>query len=469
MASIPIAVQTYRHRSIPGSSQRLINVFAEPQPREAKFPLFVLPTEGLIRFTTLPDGPFRGALRFNDVSYVVSGLNVYRVDVSGTETSCGVISGGGLVTMADNGSQVVICVPETGQAWVVEGTTLTQVTDADFVSASSVTVLDGFHIFSQSNTTRFFISALLDATSYDGLDFASAEASPDNIVRVQRVGRLLWIFGERTIEFWSNTGAADFPFQRISGELIERGCAARDSVAVWQSTPFWLGDNRLVYRGEGGRAERISTYAIEQAISGYERVSDARAAIVEREGHTFYVLTFPSARPNGGATWVYDATVGVWHERESEGYGGIWRCSGAWEFGGATIAGDANDGRLYVLDPTAATEDGDPIIRTWVGVPQHKEMRRLFFTRLALDCETGIGALTGQGSDPQVWLRISQDGGRTYGPALWGSVGRRGQYRTTIEWRRLGAARDVVFQFGFSDPVLLTVYAIHLEAEVGED
>lgn len=474
MVSMPVAVQSYRHRSLPGLSERLINSFIEPQPQEAKARLFLMPSPGLLRFSMLATGPVRGLHPFNEYCYAVGGTGVYRVNVSGSVEVCGNIADGGPVTMADNGTQVVVTAPETGQAWVITGTTLTQITDPDFPGASSVTVLDGFHIFSQPNTTRFFISSLLDATAYDALDFASAEASPDNIVRVQRIGRILWVFGERTVEFWSNTGATDFPFQRLSGESIERGCAARDSVAVaevgGQATPFWLGDNRVIYRGDGGRAQRISNYAIEQAIAGYVRVDDARGAIIDQEGHTFYVLTFPSARPSGGATWVFDVSIGnIPHERESEGYGGVWRVGSTALFAGATIGGDVRDGRIYLIDPTVPTEDGETIIRTWIGVPQHKEMRRLFMTRLALDCETGVGALTGQGRQPQVWVKVSQDGGRTYGPALLGALGARGGYRTTIEWRRLGAARDVVFMFGMSDPVLTTVYAMHLDAEVGED
>lgn len=474
MPSMPVAVQSYRHRSLSGLSERLINSFIEPQPQEAKSRLFLMPAPGLVAFSEVATPGVRGMHVFREYLYVVSDIGVYRLDVAGSSTFCGDIAFGGPVTIADNGTQVVIVVPETGQAWVVVDTTVTQITDPDFPGASSVTVLDGFHVFSQPNTTRFFISSLLDATAYDALDFASAEAAPDNVIRVQRVGRILWVYGERTIEFWSNTGAADFPFQRLSGESIERGCAARDSVVVaeiaGQATPFWLGDNRVIYRGDGGRAQRISNYAIEQAIAGYQRVDDARGMLVEQDGHTFYVLTFPTARADGGATWVFDVSIGnIPHERESEGYGGIWRIGSTAQFAGATIGGDVNTGRIYLIDPTAPTEDGATIVRTWVGAPQSQEGKRLFMTRLVLRCGVGVGTLTGQGRQPQVWVKISQDGGMTYGPALLGALGERGRYRTTIEWRLLGAGRDVVFMFGMSDPVLTVVYDMVLEAEVGED
>lgn len=470
MASIPVAVQSYRHRSLPGSAQRLINGFVEQEPREAKFPLFLMQWPGLIRFATLDGGRIRGMHQFNEFLYVVCNAGIYQVDAAGNSVFCGVLPPGGPVTIADNGTQIVVVAPESGQAWVVVGTTVTAITDPDFPGASSVTVLDGFGVFTRPNTTQFFLSDLLDLTAYDALMFASAEASPDNLVRAVRVGRILWLFGERTIEFWSNTGAADFPFQRISGESIERGCAARDSVAVHELTPFWLGDNRLVYRGDGGRGTSISTPPLAQVMSGYIRVDDARGFILEVENHTFYVLTFPSATANGGATWAYNVNTGLWNEVASEGYAGTWRCTTATRFAGAIVAGDSVNGRLYVVDPTAYTEDGDQIVRTFTGVPHHKEGKRLFATRLVLDMETGVGLDSGQGSDPKVWLSISDDGGKTFDTATqWGDVGRRGQYRSQIVWHRLGAADNMVFQIGVADPVPITIYAMHIDAEVGED
>ena len=178
MVSMPIAVQSYRHRSLPGLSERLINSFIEPQPQEAKARLFLMPSPGLIRLSEVATPGVRGLYPFQGYCYVVSGTGVYQMDTTGTSIFCGAIADGGPVTIADNGTQIAIVVPETGQAWYVVGTTLTQITDADFPGASSVTVLDGFGIFSRPNTTQFFISSLLDLSAYDALDFASAEASP---------------------------------------------------------------------------------------------------------------------------------------------------------------------------------------------------------------------------------------------------------------------------------------------------
>lgn len=462
----PFAIQSYKHRSLPVSAQRIINWMPELQTPDAKARVILVPTPGLILFVTLPGSPIRGLHVMGADLYAVAGVKVCKVAVDGTFTVLGEIPQGGLVSMDDNGTQLVIVMPENSRAWVVTTTTLQEISDTDFTTlggASTVTVLNGRHVFTRPDSTEFFLSALNDATDFNALEFASAEASADNLVRALRVGLYLWLFGERTIEVWNAVGAPDdFPFQRASGSLIERGCAAAFSCVNVAGSPFWLGDDRVVYRAEGVVPQRITTHAIDQTIAGYETVSDAVAWTYDQEGHRFYVLSFPSA----GDTWVYDLTTGSWHERESEGRG-VWRCWLGTQYGGGVIAGDNQDGRLYVLSPVVSDELGEPIIRVATGSCFHSEGRRVFASRLHLDCETGVGLLTGQGSEPVAWLSHSDDGGRTWSSERWARLGRQGAYRTRVEWRRLGAARERVFRIQMSDPVRTTIIAGDFDIEAG--
>ncbi len=461
MPRIPVALQSYQHRSLPISAERIINWMPEQQPGEAKARVVLLPTPGLNVFATPTAGPFRGAHVMGGSLYVVTGVTVTRYGVSAGGVVLGTIDVGAAVSMDDNGTQLVIVVPETGSAWVVTFSTLTQISDPDYLPSTAVTCIDGYHVFSQTNSTTFFISALNDATTYDALDFASAEGSPDNLVAPRRVGRELWLFGEKSAEIWQNSGGGDFPFTRINGAYADRGCAARFSLATRTNTVFWLGDDRVVYRNENANPVRISTHAIEQAIGGYATVSDARGWIYEQEGHTFYVLTFPSA----GATWVYDMATQAWHERESEGYT-TWRCIMGVAYAGATVAGDKDDGRLYLIDPIASDEAGDTIIRTAIGAVSQTDGKRAFFSSFEADMVTGTGLATGQGSDPQIWLSMSDDGGRTFGSQMQQSFGAQGNYQTRVVWNRLGASRARVFKLEMSDPVRTTLIASNVEVEV---
>jgi hypothetical protein len=73
---------------------------------------------------------------------------------------------------------------------------------------------------------------------------------------------------------------------------------------------------------------------------------------------------------------------------------------------------------------------------------------------LNLEMDPGSTPLDyGQGSDPQVMLKISKDNGKTFGPERWKSMGTKGQYKKRVIWEELGTARDFVFQFTVTDPV----------------
>lgn len=463
---VPFAIQSYAHRSLPISAQRMINCFVEPQPAEAKSRLPILLSPGLREFAEVIQPQTRGLHVMGADLYAVVEKSVYRFAATGAATLLGTISSGGTVSIDSNGEKLCIVVPETAEGFVVDRATgsVTQITDADFPGALSVVVIDGYYVFSKPRSTEFFLSAINDPLSFNALDFATAEGSPDNIVTVCRAGRDLWLFGETTTEVWSNVGATDFPFLRVSGGFVSRGTAARFSVATRLGGPIWLGDDRVVYTAQGITPQRISTYAIEQAIAGYARVDDAEAWVYEQEGHAFYVLSFPSA----GDTWVCDLTAqATWHERESEGVG-TWRATRGVAFGGAVIAGDRVNGKLWRLDPTYQLEGDAQIIRVATGTTFHSEDRKVFFTRLAAEFETGVGLVTGQGSAPAVWLTWSNDHGRTFANDATAAIGELGEYSTRVEWRRLGSARGRVFRLQWADPVFTSLVAVDVEADPGE-
>jgi hypothetical protein len=425
----------------------------------------LLPTPGLTTFATSAFVGCRGAHVMGDSLYMVFGIAVYRVTTEGNASLLGTISGGGPVSMDSTADKLVIVVPDSGEGFVVDRASgsVTQITDADFEGATSVTVIDGYFVFTKPNSTEFFHSAILDPTAYNALDFASAEWSPDNLQVCARVGGELWLFGDRSIEIWSNIGATDFPFLRSSGGLVARGTAARASLAVRANTATWLGDDRVVYTAANAQPQRISTHAIEQAIAGYSVVSDAYGWTYEQDGHAFYCLTFPTE----AATWVFDFASGLWHERESEGLG-YWRACFGTAFAGGVIAGDADSGAIWRVAPTASLEGSATIIRTATGTAFHSEANPVFFSRFALEFQAGVGLTTGQGSDPVAWVEWSSDGGHTWSNSAEVKMGPIGQYRARAELRRLGKGRDRVFRVTWSDPVFTTLAAVSIDAEAGE-
>ena len=188
-------------------------------------------------------------------------------------------------------------------------------TDPDFPGAVNVGYIDGYFVFNEPDSQKFWVTQLLDGTSVDPLDFASAEGSPDGIVGLIVDHREVWLLGTNSVEVWYDAGLLDFPLQRIQGAFNEIGCVAPYSIAKLDNGIFWLGQDArgqgIVYRANGYTGQRISTHAVEWQIQQYGNLSDAIAYTYQQDGHSFYVLIFPSAN----TTWVYDVATQAWHER----------------------------------------------------------------------------------------------------------------------------------------------------------
>lgn len=398
----PILGQSYVARSVNAADNRCINLFAEATPENGKDIGFLSRAPGLRRLGTYGTGPMRGAWMFGGYGYVVSGRQLYKVDINWNGVLLGEVSGSGPVSMADNGTQLFIAANPEGFIYNATTNVFRQITDPDFAGAVTVGYLDGYFVFNQPNSQTLWVTSLLDGTSIDPLDFASAEGSPDNLLAVMVDHREAWLFGTSTIEVWYDSGDV-FPLTRIQGAYNEIGLAATYSVAKLDNGLFWLGaDARgqgVVYRSNGYTGVRISTHAVEFAIQNYSVLSDAIAYTYQQEGHAFYVLTFPTA----SATWVYDVSTGAWHERaywlNNEFIRHRSNCQMA--FNNEICVGDFENGNLYAFDLDVHDDDGNlqKWLRSWRALPPGtNDLKRTAHHSLQLDCESGVGLITGQGA-----------------------------------------------------------------------
>ena len=390
----PILGGAYVARSVNAAANRMVNLFPEVVPEGGKEPAFLQRCPGLRLVATVGNGPIRGMWKFGDFLYVASGGKLYRADGNFAVTELGLINGSGPVSMTDNGTQLfVACNPD---AFIYNSSTgvFAQVTDPDFPGAVTVGYLDGYFVFNEPNSQRFWVTSLNDGSAVDPLDFASAEGSPDNIVSLMVDHREVWLFGNNTIEVWYNAGAADFPLERIQGAFMETGCLAPYSVAKLDNSVFWLGSdargNGIVYRNQGYNAQRVSTHAVEWQIQQYAVLNDAIGYSYQQDGHSFYVLVFPTAQ----ATWVFDVATGLWHERAY--WDGVQyrrhRSNCQANFAGQVLVGDWENGRVYAFDPEVY-QDGNDVqrwLRSWRALPTGQNtLKRTAHHSLQLDCETG--------------------------------------------------------------------------------
>ena len=455
---------SYEVRSVNVDAERCINLYPEiTESGTGKNVVALYGTPGLRQDWFIPDGG--GRALYTSVAtgrvFAVVGHQFLELGVGGGFLLWGtLLSGGGPVSMAENMTQLVLVDGSpNGYCFTFASNTWQAITDAGFQGGDVVTSIDGYFVLNAPRTQQWYISALNDGLSYPILDFASAEGAPDLVVSLFADHRELWVFGTISTEVFFNSGNQDFPFDRIQGAFIRQGCAAPQSPARLDNSLVWLGRDTLgqgmVWRANGYIPQRISTHAVETSLGRYARLDDAVGYSEQRDGHQWYVLGFPT----GNATWVYDASTQLWHERADvdNTTGGRKQHRALYHtFGfGQHLVCDATDGRIYTSSLDLYSNGLDPLVSERIAPHIHSEERLLYYSLFELIAEAGIGTsgTAGPGTLPDWMLRWSNDGGHTWGPEQWQSGGLSGAYRQRMLWRRLGRARDRVFHIKIADPV----------------
>ena len=468
---IRFATQSYRSTARKLSAQRCANMYTERQSADAKTDIAVLSCPGILDFATCGTGPLRGMWEFGDFVYAVSGTTLYRVDDQGAATNVGgAVTGIDPVIIDDNGEQIFIANGTDGYTYSIAGG-FARVTDANFIAGRSVTNTDGFFMVDRAGTNEFAMSDSLDGTSWDGSFFASAEWKSDNVVRLLNHLERLNIFGERSTEVWGFTGAVNFPYQRIKGAGLEIGLIGPYALCTDSESIYIIGDDRAVYRAVGGGAQQISNTnpAIEAEWQSYRVIDDAICFSHMWEGHQFVYFTFPTQN----VTFCLDRNTGLFHERfsldEFNNSLGRWRINCVCEAFGKILAGDRFSGKIGYLDRGTYTEFGNTIQADLISPPIHGDGATVQMPLFEMDVQTGVGATSGQGSDPQIMLSISDDGGETFeGPEMWESMGMTGVHKHRLAWHRLGSFEGSrCLRAVITDPVPRTIMGARCPGLVG--
>ena len=442
---------SYSAQSLIANAQRCINLYPEANPPDAPAPTTFYHTPGSVVWTTIT-GSYGMRCLFkasNGVLYGVRGNKIHKYSSSVWTELATLSTNTGVVSAADNGVYAVFTDGSTtAPAIKLSDDSVTAMSGAGWYGSDFVKYLDGYLIFNRPGTQIFYITGSLDL-SLDVLDFASAEAFPDLLVAMEVDHRELWLFGDETTEVFGNSGNADFPFERINGSIIQMGCAAKHSVAKFDNSIVWLGKNEngggIVWRAQGYTPVRLSTHAIENEFRTYSTIADAQAFVYQQNGHTFYVLTFPTA----SKTWVFDAASGLWHERAYRtALNALERHRANCHvfYDNMHLVGDYETGDIYELDLDTYTDDGDVIYRAKGFQHFVTDGKRQFFTSLELDMQTGVGNV--DDADPQVSLRWSDNGGHTWSATVLASIalGAAGEYGLKVKRNKLGSGRDRVFE-----------------------
>jgi hypothetical protein len=316
----------------------------------------------------------------------------------------------GVVNFTDNNGLLVLVDGPNGYSY--KNGVFAQIIDPSWQGATNCWTFDEYFLFNVPNTNGFYWSDLnaVTFTLAGGSGVAYKQGNSDPIVNFVVFNRLIWLVGSQTTEVWTDNPGGNTTFQRIPGPYIQHGLLAPNSLAYTEFGALWIaqsprgGANVVMTNGYG--TQRVSTYAVEQALQRYgQSLVNATGFTYQQNGHEFYQIN----PPDGSSSWVYDITISTgvgkptWHERtftDSQGVESRDLADNACVFQGYNLVGDYSTGNIYSLDYNAYTDNGKLITRTRVAPHLTDEYNRIFYNMFTLKCRTGVGLEALSGNNP---------------------------------------------------------------------
>lgn len=471
---------SYQATAVSADVEDTINFYVERMESPgAENALVLCPTPGFLAWsaTAVPQIGIRGAIFADGRLFAIFADTLYEFLQDGTWTKRGTVTqDSNPATFSYNGlagGQLFITSGTNGYCYVLSSNTLSQVLTGEALMGAYA---GGFFLAFNATNGKVRLSALNDGTSWPSTAFfqRSLFADPWQAMFVDSQN-LVWLPGTDSFEVWYDAGtSAVEPFTPVTGLSGRFGIASPFGWGQAAAQILWLSRNpdgsAVVIAPQTNGGDLVSTYAVNDAIESYARtkqIGNAEGLTYQQSGHTFFCLAFPSVPQ----TWAFDTNqprlitesarltpAGNWTKR------GRWvAASGSYDLWsprvhvyafGKHLIGDRTSGSLYEMTTAVATEiDGSGIRRLRRPPAVTQELARTPISRLELLMDVGLGAVTGQGSNPIVMMRTSLDNGRTWGNERQAGSGRLGQYRQRVYWTRLGAPAIFLPEITMSDPV----------------
>lgn len=401
---------------------------------------YLRPADGIVQFGTGP-GIDRGGINWNGQCYRVMGTLLVRVNSDGSTTTLGNVGGSGQVTMDYSFDQLAIA--SSGNFFYWNGSTLSQVTDPDLGQVVSFRWVDGY--FMTTDGTSLIVTELNDPTQVNPIKYGSSEADPDRVVSLLKLRNEIYALNRYTVEVFQNVGGDLFPFERIEGAQMQRGCIGTHACAVFLENIAWLGSGRneapAIWIGSNSSTAKISTREIEQVLLEYteSKLSQAVMEVRVANGHQFLYLHLPDQ------TLVYDGAgsqvVGepVWFTLTTSIVGNgayrarnlVW-CYDKW------LCGDPTSTSHGYLTDSVSSHYGSLNGWEFGTIIVYNEGRGAIFHELELVCLTGRVAT---GANPTIWTSYSVDG-ETWSQEIGRSAGAIGERAKRINWLQQGFMRN---------------------------
>lgn len=451
-------------QSLQGSGSKTVNMYVERLPQDGANAAALLSVPGQRRWGSVSQVGTRGlASLANSQLFSVTGAKLYEFDANATATDRGTLA------IDSNPAQMAYNGVVGGQIGIAAGGNIycydltSHVLSGPHLGSgyTHIGYAGGFGLAFNGTTGKVNLSNLNNMTVWNAGTFfqRSLFSDPWRAMFVDQ-NNLVWLIGTDSYEVWQNTGQGTQPWAPLSGLVGVVGIAAPFAYSSGRDGNAWISRNQEgqgeLVTSHGSSPEAVSTYAVNNAVNAILRqrtIDNAEILTYQDGGHRFINVTFPS-----DATYTFDASETLWAQRgkwqPNAGTYAPWtpRCH-AMAFG-KHLVGDRTTGTISEMDSTFCTElDGVGIRRLRQAPVLVRELRRVPLDQLELLMDVGEGIQLGQGADPQIMLRVSDDAGRTFGNEMIASVGRVGEFSRRVYWTRLGDVHNAAVEFSFSDPI----------------
>ena len=440
------------------TAQERVNCYAEMQDENDRTKMALIGTPGKSLFVDFGASPSRGMWAVNTLAtplfFSVHQGTLYSINNAGVSAVIGAIgTTSGDVSMADDGTYLVLVDGVKGYYYnMVTPGALTMITDGNFTTTPKyVTWQDTYFAVSSGVTNQWQLSDNGDPAVWPALNINFTGTNSGSLQAIIADHSLLQIFGYQTAEFWQNTGGADFPYSSIPSSQ-EFGLASAWSLFKYDNSLAGLFANKMgevnISRMSGFRLQRLSNFELESIINGYTNTADCRGFAFMWGGHPMAQFNFPSA----DATWLYDGANKLWTQLKDNSGSRDWAekfCN----FLNQRVVSDYRNGKIYKIVENVYTNNGEILPMEVTSKHIWNDDKFVGIQQIQVDIQSGVGIATGQGSDPQMMLLVSKDGGRSFSEVGWSSMGKIGEYTQRVIWRSLGGARDWVLRLRVTDPV----------------
>lgn len=439
-------------------------------------------------------------------TFTVTGNTLFEILEDGTRVDRGHLqTQEGVINYADNGTLLMLVDGVAGYIFRYSDSNLTQIRDEYFPAnvlgskcPTHVDVVDTYFVINIPNTNTYYwstpgytsdlndTSVAYDPTVLNGywtpLQSGQKIGKPDDITCLINCNNYLWIGGYNSFEVHYDSGEYPQTFKRYQGAIINIGCRASRSLAVYQNNLFFLGSDKTgtlgVYSNDGMNPIKISTRGIEQMIENMSKYDDCIGYTYFQMGHAFYVMQFPE----GNKTFVYDISMQAWHERTKldaltgryKRWDGLFSTSNF----DTLLIGDISTSELYGMDPTYYLNDeplstGFNYIRCVKTTPiNFSNGRQQRFNWIQVICNQGQGLITntpaGVGANPKVQVAWSNDCGNTYGNERSAPLGKQGEYKKRSLVLSCGMGRNRVWRIAMTDPVPFLLVGVLVNASTAK-